>query len=59
MGNLALGSGNSVDAERYFNNALRLLRKHGSDDILPEAEGITAGRLMELTESMKWRKTDR
>jgi chemotaxis protein methyltransferase CheR len=59
MANLALGSGNMVDAERYFNNALLLLRKHGTDEILPESEGITAGRLMELIESMKWRKKDR
>ena len=59
MGNLALGSRNRVEAERHFNNALLLLRKHGSDDILPESEGLTAGRLIDLIESMKWRKKDR
>jgi len=58
MGNLALGSGNRVEAERHFNNAL-LLRKHGYDDILPESEGMTAGRFMDLIESMKWRKHER
>jgi chemotaxis protein methyltransferase CheR len=59
MGNLALGSCNRVETERHFNNALLLLRKHGSDDILPESEGLTAGRLIDLIESMKWRKKDR
>ncbi|HAJ27766.1 MAG TPA: chemotaxis protein CheR [Syntrophus sp. (in: bacteria)] len=59
MGNLALGSGNRVEAERDFNTALLLLGKHSHDDILPEAEGMTAGRLMELIGSMQWRKTER
>ncbi len=59
MGNLALGSGNRLEAERQFNNALLLLRKHGYDDILPESEGMTAGRLMDLIESMQWRKKER
>ena len=56
MGNLALGSGNKVEAERHFNTALLLLRRHGCDDLLPESEGMTAGRLADLIESMKWRK---
>lgn len=59
MGNLALGSGNRVEAELDFKTALLLLRKHRHDDILPESEGMTAGRLMELIESMQWRKTER
>jgi len=59
MGNLALGSGNRLEAERQFNNALLLLRKHDYDDILPESEGMTAGRLMDLIESMQWRKRER
>ena len=58
MGNLALGSGNMVEAERHFNSALSLLKKRAHDDILPESEGMTAGRLMELIESMKWRKKE-
>ena len=59
MGNLALGSGNMVEAERHFNSALLQLRRHGHDDILPESEGMTAGRLVELIEAMKWRKKSR
>ncbi|MBU0665602.1 MAG: chemotaxis protein CheR [Proteobacteria bacterium] len=59
MGNIALSSGKMREAERHFNSALLLLRRHGHDDILPESEGMTAGRLIELIESMKWRKTER
>ena len=59
MGNLALGSGNRVEAKRNFNTALLLLRKHSCDVILPESEGMTAGRLIALIESMQWRNTDR
>jgi chemotaxis protein methyltransferase CheR len=50
MGNLAHGAGNRVEADRYFNNALLLLRKLGYDDMLPEFEGMTAGRLTDLIE---------
>lgn len=59
MGNLALGSGNMAEAERHFDSALLILKKHGYDDILPESEGMTAGRLIDLIESMKWRKKER
>jgi len=59
LGNIALGAGNSGEAERQFNNALHLLRKRGPDEVLPESEGITAGRLVELIEAMKWRKQER
>ncbi len=59
MGNLALGSGNRLEAERDFKTALLLLRKHSHDDILPESGGMTACRLIGLIESMQWRKTER
>jgi chemotaxis protein methyltransferase CheR len=59
MGNLALGSGNRVEAERDFKTALLLLGKYSYDDILLESEGMTAGRLMELIGSIQWRKTER
>ncbi len=59
MGNLSLGSGKRVEAERHFNNALLLLKKNGYDDVLPGSEGMTAGRLMDLIESIKWRKHER
>lgn len=59
MGNLALSSGNRTEAEKHFNNALLLLKKHRPEETLPESEGMTAGRLIEVIEAMKWRKKDK
>ncbi len=59
MGNLALSAGNRIEAEKHFNNALLLLKKHRPEETLPESEGMTAGRLIEVIEAMKWRKKDR
>ncbi len=43
-------------AARHFENALELLRKKPPHEPLPEAEGITAGRLLEIIQSMKEKK---
>jgi chemotaxis protein methyltransferase CheR len=48
LGNLAQRRGNAMAAKRSFENALALLGACGQDDILPEAEGLTAGRLREI-----------
>ncbi|MBI5407990.1 MAG: tetratricopeptide repeat protein [Nitrospirae bacterium] len=55
MGNLMLGQGNYSDAERHFENTLSLLRSCSPEEVIPESEGITAGRLMEMTETMRIR----
>ena len=59
MGNLALSAGNRIEAGKHFNNALLLLKKHHPEEPLPESEGMTAGRLIEVIEAMKWRKKER
>jgi chemotaxis protein methyltransferase CheR len=59
MGNLALSAGNRSEAEKHFNNALLLLKKHRPEEPLPESDGMTAERLIEVIEAMKWRKKDR
>jgi chemotaxis protein methyltransferase CheR len=59
MGNLALSAGNRIEAEKHFNNTLLLLKKHRPEETLPESEGMTAGKLLEVIEAMKWRKKDR
>ncbi|TAL18541.1 chemotaxis protein CheR [bacterium] len=51
LGNLALRLGKAKEARRHFGNALRLLRKYRLDEILPESEGIPAGRLAEIIEA--------
>ncbi len=48
LGNLARRQGNAAAARKSFNNVLALLRAYGPDDILPEAEGLTALRFRQI-----------
>ena len=48
LGNLCRRHGRIAQARRHMANAAALLRNHGPDDMLPEAEGMTAGWLSEL-----------
>jgi chemotaxis protein methyltransferase CheR len=48
LGNLARSAGRAKEADRHFENALRRLRAHSQDDILPESDGLSAGRLVEI-----------
>ena len=41
------------EAERHFDNTLALRRAHPRDEPLPESEGLTAGRLMEIITSVR------
>jgi len=52
LGNLAHLQGNRAAAERHFKNALDLLKNCKQDDVLPESEGVSAGRLREIVASM-------
>lgn len=52
LGNLHQSQGRYRQAQRYFGNVLVLLRKHPPDEILPEADGLTAGRLVEIVTSL-------
>ena len=52
LGNLHQSQGRYREAQRYFGNVLLLLRKHPQDEILAEADGLTAGRLAEITTSL-------
>jgi len=52
LGNLAHLQGNRAAAERHFKNTLDLLKNCKQDDVLPESEGISAGRLREIVASM-------
>ena len=40
--------GNLIGAKKSFENALQLLNKCSQEDIIPESEGLTAGRLKEI-----------
>ncbi len=48
LGNLSLRKGNMAAARKYFENVLALLRTYAQEDVLPESEGLTAGRLGEI-----------
>jgi chemotaxis protein methyltransferase CheR len=52
MGNLHQSRGRYREAQRYFKNVLLLLRNQPPDEILPEADGLTAGRLTEIVTAL-------
>ncbi len=52
LGNLHQSQGRYREAQRYFGNVLLLLRKHPPNETLPEADGLTAGRLAEIVTSL-------
>lgn len=55
LGNLARGSGENDEAGKHFDNALQLLGRYQPDDLLPWADGLTAGRLLEtITTLTAW-----
>lgn len=52
LGNLRLSQGRNREGERHFRRALVLLQKHPQDEPLPESDGLTAGRLVEIITSI-------
>jgi chemotaxis protein methyltransferase CheR len=52
LGNLRQAQGRHSEAQRHFANALASLRAHPPGEVLPESDGLTAGRLAEIIESM-------
>ena len=48
LGNLARNEGKFREADKHFRNALALSRERPQDEVLPESEGITVGRLVEI-----------
>ncbi len=50
LGNLALRREKGKESRKHFLNALSLLQGIEKESVLPESEGITAGRLVEIVE---------
>ena len=48
LGNFARADGRPAEAHRHFANALHVLRDCPPDALLPESDGLTAGRLVEI-----------
>ncbi|MCJ7523800.1 MAG: chemotaxis protein CheR [Candidatus Aminicenantes bacterium] len=48
LGNLGLRQGKTRAAKKHFENVLTLLKENRPEDILPESEGLTAGRFREI-----------
>jgi chemotaxis protein methyltransferase CheR len=56
LGNLARTQGKTDESHRHFANAVRLLDQYPEEAILPESEGVTAGRLARLIASITERE---
>jgi chemotaxis protein methyltransferase CheR len=52
LGNLARSHGKNDEADKHFANASHLLRDCQPGDLLPESDGLTAGRLAEIISSI-------
>jgi len=52
LGNLARQRREIKEAEKHFEKALALLQRYRPEDILPESEGMTAGRLEQIIAHM-------
>jgi len=52
LANLARQQGKTKESEKHFENARALLQSYGHDDVLPESDGMIAGRLMEIIERL-------
>ncbi|HSI23314.1 MAG TPA: CheR family methyltransferase [Methylophilaceae bacterium] len=51
LGNIYRDQHKPHAAAKHFDNALLILGKHREDDLLPESDGLTYGRLMEIIRS--------
>jgi chemotaxis protein methyltransferase CheR len=52
LASLQLSQGRKREAARHFDNTLSLLHELPFDALLPESEGLTAGRLIEIIHSL-------
>ena len=53
LGYLARGPEKRREADRHFSNALAILRRYRAEEVLPESDGLTAGRLLEMVETIR------
>jgi chemotaxis protein methyltransferase CheR len=58
LGNIARKQRRIREAARHFDNARLLLGAYGREQILPESEGMTAGRMLEIIHSARGASTE-
>ena len=51
LGNIVLRQGKAPASKKHFENVLTILKENRPEDILPEAEGLTAGRFREIIQA--------
>ena len=56
LANISLRSGKMAEARKHFGNTTEILSKCKPDEILPESEGITAGRLSEIIGAVRFQE---
>jgi len=54
LGNLSLLNGRYVETRKHFKNTAQLLAKYRPEEALPEADGLTAGKLSEILRSINF-----
>jgi chemotaxis protein methyltransferase CheR len=54
LGNLSVRRQQPAQADRHFGNAVSLLKAYPEAAIIPESEGMTAGRLMDIINSTRY-----
>jgi chemotaxis protein methyltransferase CheR len=59
LGNLLLRRGHIHAGKSYLQHVVALLKNHPHEDILPESDGLTAGRLREIIEATMRLKIER
>jgi tetratricopeptide (TPR) repeat protein len=52
LGSIAAQQGKIKESKKHLNNAQRLLQSYNSEDVLPESDGMTTGRLREIVNTM-------
>jgi chemotaxis protein methyltransferase CheR len=57
LGSLSRRQGKQSEADKHFANMLWLLSSYQQEDVLPESDGLTAGKLMEMMRSVSLAKT--
>jgi chemotaxis protein methyltransferase CheR len=57
LGHLTLKHGTPKESQKHFENVLLLLARYRPEEIVPESDGLSAGRLIEMAVTLSTLKT--